>query len=79
MAASWPDTKVEWDDPTAEAEMKTLMEIITRVRNIRAEMNLDPAKRVPLVIAAQEEATRLLVEKHADLLQTIARLESLEV
>src|SRR4030095_16069869 len=54
---SYPEHDPALLDEEAEREISLLMEIVVRVRNIRAELNIDPAKRVPLLLHAQEGRT----------------------
>src|SRR5205823_3853990 len=39
----------------AESEMQAVIDLISRVRNIRSEMNIRPGDRIQLVIAAKSE------------------------
>src|SRR2546426_9520142 len=43
-------------DDAAERDMGLMMEIVVRVRNIRAELNIDPALRLPLLCHAPDAA-----------------------
>ncbi|MEW6676583.1 MAG: valine--tRNA ligase [Pseudomonadota bacterium] len=49
MLAAYPKALRDKDD-AAQAEMATLKELIGAVRNLRGEMNLSPAQKVPLYI-----------------------------
>jgi len=51
MVASWPGADPEHVDPAAEEEMRELQEIVTAARNIRAEMNVPPGKKVRVVLS----------------------------
>ena len=66
-------------DPDAERRMDRLMEIVGRVRNLRAEVNIDPGRRVPLLVRPHDEDGRNLVATQGDLLSALARLESLAI
>ncbi|MFY9370463.1 MAG: valine--tRNA ligase [bacterium] len=48
--APWPEAGDT--DPAVEEEMERIMAVIRGVRNIRAEMNIPPGKKVPVVIQA---------------------------
>jgi valyl-tRNA synthetase len=45
-------------DESAEWEMQAVIDLITRVRNIRAEMNIKPGEPIRVLIGAPEEKLR---------------------
>ncbi|MFN2500084.1 MAG: valine--tRNA ligase [Pyrinomonadaceae bacterium] len=55
MLAAYPEGKAELIDENAEWEMQAVIDLITRVRNIRSEMNIKPGERVTLLIGAPDE------------------------
>jgi valyl-tRNA synthetase len=50
MLASYPEGREELIDEAAESEMQAIIDLISRVRNIRSEMNIKPADRVSIVL-----------------------------
>ncbi len=66
------------DDPVAEADMAIVMEIVGRVRNIRAELNIDPGRRLPLLYDTREERPARTLAATAAILTSLARLDRLE-
>lgn len=50
MLAAYPEGRKELIDETAEFEMQAIIDLISRVRNIRSEMNIKPADRVSIVL-----------------------------
>ncbi len=76
IAERWPDYPVGWIDAGAEAEIGWLVDLVTEVRSIRAEMNVPPGARVPLSVSGAGAETLARLERHRDLLQTLARLDS---
>ena len=50
MLAAYPEGNQQLIDEAAEAEMKEIIDLISRVRNIRSEMNIKPSDRVQIVI-----------------------------
>jgi len=71
----WPKAKKAWFDAQAESDMGLLMEIVTAVRNLRAEMNLPPARSVPVAIRADARVAAL-IDANRELLAPLARIES---
>ena len=61
-------------DAEAEARMNAVKAMIDAVRNLRSEMQLPPAKRIPLVIAGPE--TQCL--EASPYIHSLARLEAVE-
>ena len=57
-------------DERAEAEMQAVIDLISRVRNIRAEMNIKPSDRIQLMIAAKSDLKTVF----SDSTDQIARL-----
>jgi valyl-tRNA synthetase len=55
MLASFPQSDAALIDEQAEAEMQVVIDLISRVRNIRAEMNIKPSDRIQLIIAAKPD------------------------
>lgn len=55
MLTAFPEGREELIDEAAESEMQSIIELISRVRNIRSEMNIKPSERIPVVIAASDE------------------------
>jgi valyl-tRNA synthetase len=56
MLAAYPEGAANLIDEAAESEMQAIIELISRVRNIRSEMNIKPAERIPVVVAAPAES-----------------------
>ncbi len=50
MLAAYPESDPSRADPAAQAEMAELKELVNAVRNLRGEMNLSPAQKVPLYL-----------------------------
>ena len=60
MISEWPEYSVDLNFAADEAKMKTIMDAIRNIRNIRAEMNVPPAKRAKMIFVAagaDEKAT----------------------
>jgi len=55
MLASYPEGHENLIDERAEAEMQAVIDLISRVRNIRSEMNIKPGDRIQLMIAAKSD------------------------
>ncbi len=55
MLASYPQCDDDLVDEHAESEMQAVIDLVSRVRNIRSEMNIKPGDRIQLMIAAKAD------------------------
>lgn len=78
MIAPWPQPDASLIDSEAEKEIGALMDIIRAIRNVRAEMNVAPAKKVEVIFQADAEKGRL-IDDNRILLQTLAGLAAITV
>jgi valyl-tRNA synthetase len=58
--------------------MQDLMELISDIRSLRAEMNIDPKRRLDACLIVKEEKDRGLIERNMPHLLTLARLNSVD-
>src|SRR5688500_7939701 len=52
MLAAYPEGSTELIDEAAESEMQAIIDLVSRVRNIRSEMNIKPSDHIPVFVAA---------------------------
>ncbi len=52
ILASWPVSDPAYINDRAETEMLTLIDLVRGVRNVRAEYNVDPARKITAIVAA---------------------------
>ncbi|MDX1656124.1 MAG: class I tRNA ligase family protein, partial [Candidatus Competibacteraceae bacterium] len=64
-------------DHQAEAEIEWLKGFLLGVRRIRAEMNIAPAKPLPVLLSGGDQADRKRLEANRGILTNLGRLESL--
>ncbi|MFM2119634.1 MAG: hypothetical protein RL722_1102, partial [Pseudomonadota bacterium] len=70
VLAAYPKAQLERIDPAADAWVARLKAVVGACRNLRGEMNLSPAERVPLVT----EGDAAFVAEAGPLLQALAKL-----
>jgi valyl-tRNA synthetase len=74
MVARWPEPQAEKIDTVAEAEIAVLKELTNAARNLRAEMGLSPAQRVPAFVQGGPG-----IVPHLPYLMALARLSDAQV
>jgi len=79
MVARWPEAAAERDDAAARSQMETLIALITKVRNIRSEMNVPMQSRLKLLIGTTDGQTRNLVLDNSDQIKRLARAEEITI
>ncbi|HTR47226.1 MAG TPA: valine--tRNA ligase [Verrucomicrobiae bacterium] len=75
----FPQPRKEWTDIGADDSMARLQEIIVAARNIRAEMKLDPKRKVAADFSTRGAMLPTLVQENMDPLLRLATLSELRV
>ncbi len=73
IVAPWPQANMQAIDDEAEQEFALLQEIIVRIRDARNQMDVEPARRIPVIMAAGNLVAML--EAQSLLIQFLARTE----
>jgi valyl-tRNA synthetase len=73
----FPRPAPQWSDPGAEQEVKLLQDVIVAARNVRAELKLDPKRRVPADLAPAKLEVREVVEENRAFVLRLATLSDL--
>ncbi len=79
MNRPFPTRRPALIDEAAEQEMNWVMQFILGIRKIKGEMNIAPAKQVPVLLANASETDQGLALRHRPFLDFLARTESIEV
>ncbi|WP_029355301.1 valine--tRNA ligase [Bosea sp. 117] len=74
--APWP-MLVGLEAPEAEAEIGWLIDLVTEIRSVRAEMNVPAGAQLPLVLVGASAETRERASRWNDALVRLARLSSI--
>ncbi|MSO93391.1 MAG: valine--tRNA ligase [Rhodospirillales bacterium] len=77
IVAPWPEFKEKTADADATAEMDWVVRLVSEVRAVRAEMNVPPGARIPLLHRGAGAASQKRLATHRDLIQTLARVSEL--
>jgi valyl-tRNA synthetase len=79
MLAAYPEVQPELIDENAEWEMQAVIDLITRVRNIRSEMNIKPGERVTLLIGSPDEKLRAVYTANTAQISRLARAAEISI
>jgi valyl-tRNA synthetase len=78
LTSSWPEIPSETDDPAASAEMEWVVETISALRALRAEMGVPPAARIPILLKDVESFAAERIRRHREHFMRLARVEGFE-
>ncbi|HEY0282458.1 MAG TPA: valine--tRNA ligase, partial [Rhizomicrobium sp.] len=79
IEAEWPQWTALPNNEDASTEMRWVVDLISGVRSIRAEMNVPPSAKIALVLKDASIATRARLERHHGVILTLARLSSANI
>ncbi len=79
IIAKWPQVREGFLDNASEESMRTVMDIVKAVRNMRAEMNVPPGKKSEVILQVADSALRRVVEENAAYIRGLAAAEPLSV
>ena len=79
MVTPFPKCDRVFLDERAEQEMGVLIEVITAIRNIRAEMGVAPSDRVDAILFTGDETASQLIMMHQDYVKNLARVNQVTV
>jgi valyl-tRNA synthetase len=76
--AAYPAADESQIDLAAETEMAVLQDLIVSVRNLRAELKVEPKVKVPIEVFAQESAIRAMIEQNRSAVERLAGVETID-
>jgi len=79
MLTAFPQGATSLIDEVVEAEMQAIIELISRVRNIRSEMNIKPAERIPVIVGSRDENLRRIFSSAKDQISRLVRASDFSV
>lgn len=78
MLQPFPQADTSKQDDSAGADIEWLKGVIVAVRNIRGEMNISPAKKIPVLFRGNSAEGQRRMRENSQFLSSLAKLESLE-
>ncbi len=67
----------DFTDEAAEAEIGWVVDLVTAIRSVRAEMNIAPATLTPLVLVSASTETKACLPRWNDVIKRMARLSDI--
>ncbi len=77
IAADWPAVDRGLVDDAADGELGWLVEIVSRIRAVRGEMNVPPGAKIPLILKDASAETQGRIAGHRALIDRLARLSDI--
>ena len=75
--AAYPQADEIQFNLAAETEMAILQDLIVNVRNVRAELKVEPKVKVPIEIFAHEPAVRAMIEQNRGAVERLANVQKI--
>ncbi|MDQ3667700.1 MAG: valine--tRNA ligase [Acidobacteriota bacterium] len=79
MLTAYPQSATELIDEKVEWEMQAVIDLISRARNLRSEMNIKPGSRVPILIGSPDEKLREVFSASTDQISRLARASDVSI
>ncbi len=76
--AAYPQADEKQIDTASETQMAILQDLIVSVRNVRAELKVEPKQRVPIQVFAYEPEIRALLEENRSAVERLGGVEKIE-
>jgi valyl-tRNA synthetase len=77
ITARWPDLPETYADAAAAAEIALVIAAITEGRSVRAELNVPPSARPPLLVTEADERVRRVLSENAEAIGQLLRVSEI--
>jgi valyl-tRNA synthetase len=74
---AYPQADEKQVDLAAETQMAILQDLIVNVRNLRAELKVEPKVKVPIEVFAHEPEIRAMIEQNRGAVERLANVETI--
>ena len=79
MLTAYPEPQANLIDENVEWEMQAVIDLISRVRNIRSEMNIKPSEPIPVLIGAPDEKLRSVFSANTSQISRLLRASEVAI
>jgi valyl-tRNA synthetase len=77
--ASWPRPDERRFDLRAERDVEIVRDLVVKIRNLRAESNIDPSKKIDVLLHPTSRRTAALLDEQRTLIASLVRASSVAV
>ncbi|MEX0605195.1 valine--tRNA ligase [Marinobacter sp.] len=78
MLQPFPKPDLSRQDNSARADIDWVKGVIVAVRNIRGEMNISPAKKIPVLLRGEHQNDRRRMTENRQFLSSLAKLDTID-
>ncbi len=78
VISAWPEL-AGLESAEAEAELNWLVDVISGIRSVRAQMNVPASARIPLHITGASDLTKGRIATHTGAIERLARIEAISL
>ena len=75
----FPQSHLELADAGAEKHVESIIEVIVKIRDIRRQMNVEPARRIQANLATSDPALQSVLAEGVPYVQNLARCEQVNI
>ena len=75
--AAFPQSDERQINLAAETEMSILKDLIVSVRNLRAELKVEPKEKVPIELFARDAETKILIEQNREAIERLGGVSAI--
>jgi valyl-tRNA synthetase len=79
MLAAYPQSDAALIDERAEADMQSVIELISRVRNIRTELNVKPSEPVKVLVSAGDNGLKRIFDESLPQIMRLTRSSDVQL
>ncbi len=79
MQQKWPHQQLELISPKAEAQMQAAFDIINTIRNMRAELEVNPSGFIDIKLAIPDKVSEKSMQPLFDYIRNLARINNLSI
>jgi valyl-tRNA synthetase len=79
MLAAYPEAGADLIDEAVEWEMQAVIDLISRVRNIRSEMQIKPSEPIPVLIGSPDEKLRAVFSANTSQISRLLRASEVSI
>ncbi|GFP33651.1 valyl-tRNA synthetase, partial [Candidatus Hakubella thermalkaliphila] len=79
MVASYPSYEESLIDEEADRQMEALMEVVTEVRRLRSEHNINPAQKLRIVLVPANGELKEICAQSSGYIMDLARVEEMRL